>query len=424
MPRPAGHQYSFEVIADFLLFVLKAATSFRGASACLNVIKQRLGLERAPAPNTGESWLLRIGLHELTRPKEQADDWAWLADHSVQIGPHKCLLIAGVRLSAWQRERRPLEHQDLSILAVQPMLTSNGLTVAQALQETVNQHGEPRMIVTDEGSDLKKGIGLFQEKHARTAHVGDLAHKAALLVKRELLRDARWNTFVPQLGRSTQQAANTPVACLIAPALRPKARYMNVYEQVRWGQWIGRLLEAPEHVHACGVDDDLMQAKFGWVVDYQDALQDWDEMTRVVSHALEFIRVEGYHRAAAAELAARVGQPQSACAARIAVDLTAFVAEQSKFAHDDERLLGSTEVLESLFGKLKHLEGQQNRGGFTKLVLGLAASVAPTTEDFLSEAFSAVKNKDVWQWCDQHLGTSLQAQRHRLLSCPIGTKLG
>ena len=120
MPRPAGHQYSFEVIADFLLFVLKAATSFRGASACLNVIKQRLGLERAPAPNTGESWLLRIGLHELTRPKEQADDWAWLADHSVQIGPHKCLLIAGVRLSAWQRERRPLEHQDLSILAVQP----------------------------------------------------------------------------------------------------------------------------------------------------------------------------------------------------------------------------------------------------------------------------------------------------------------
>jgi hypothetical protein len=172
------------------------------------------------------------------------------------------------------------------------------------------------------------------------------------------------------------------------------------------------------------VDDDLMQAKFGWVVDYQDALQDWDEMTRVVSHALEFIRVEGYHRAAAAELAARVGQPQSACAARIAVDLTAFVAEQSKFAHDDERLLGSTEVLESLFGKLKHLEGQQNRGGFTKLVLGLAASVAPTTEDFLSEAFSAVKNKDVWQWCDQHLGTSLQAQRHRLLSCPIGTKLG
>jgi hypothetical protein len=104
------------VISHFLRFVLQAATSLRGASACLEVVKERLGLTHVPVPNTGETWLLKVGLYELTRPQEQADDWAWLADHSVQIGPSKCLVIVGVRLSVWQQQRRPLEHQDLHFL--------------------------------------------------------------------------------------------------------------------------------------------------------------------------------------------------------------------------------------------------------------------------------------------------------------------
>ena len=71
----------------FLNLVLEAACSFRGASAVMELLIGRLpGLERRPAANTGESWMLRIGLYELTRPKTPADDWVWIMDHTVQIG--------------------------------------------------------------------------------------------------------------------------------------------------------------------------------------------------------------------------------------------------------------------------------------------------------------------------------------------------
>jgi hypothetical protein len=30
-----------------------------------------------------------LGLSQLTLPLEPAEDWAWLIDHSVQIGPEK-----------------------------------------------------------------------------------------------------------------------------------------------------------------------------------------------------------------------------------------------------------------------------------------------------------------------------------------------
>jgi len=424
MTRPPGHQYSCEVISDFLQFLLKAATSVRGASACLEVVKQRLGLKHVPAPNTGEAWLLRVGMYELTRPQERADDWAWLADHSVQMGPHKCLVIVGVRLSVWQQQRRPLEHQDLSVLKLKPMLTSDGLKVAEELKETAALHGEPREIVIDGGSDLRKGVVLFQAEHPRTAQASDIAHKAALIVQRELLGDDRWNRFLSKLGRSTQRATLTKLACLVAPAPRLKARYMNAYEQVRWGMRMQGCLESPDRLEALHLDRSAVEEKFGWLREYRQALNQWDEMRCVVATTLEFIRVEGYHRHAASRLRTRLGEMRALPAARTAAALTAFVADQSKSAGENERLLGSTEVLESLFGKLKRLEGQQNQGGFTKLVLGLAASVATITQDYLCQALSTIKTKQISQWCEQQLGISIQAQRHRALGCSTGTKLG
>jgi hypothetical protein len=422
--RPAGHWYCCEVISDFLQFVLHAATSLRGASACLEVVKQRLGLEHVPAPNTGETWLLKVGLYELTRPKERADDWAWLADHSVQIGPHKCLVIVAVRLSAWEQRRRPLEHQDLSILKLKPMLTSDGVAVARELEETAAAHGEPRMIATDSGSDLKKGVALFQAQHSGTAHVGDIAHKAALILQRELGGDARWNSFFLKLGRTTQRVAHTPLACLAAPAPRPKARYMNVYEQVGWGMRMLAFLESPSRLEELHLDRSKIQERFGWLGEYREALNEWNEVMRVVGTTLEFIRVEGYHREGALQLRARLGEVHAPPAARTAAALTTFVADQAKLACGQERLLGSTEVLESLFGKLKRLEGQQRQSGFTRLVLGLAASVATLTQDYLCQALTEIQTKHISQWCEQNLGISVQAQRHRALGCFAGTKLG
>ena len=154
--------------------------------------------------------------------------------------------------------------------------------------------------------------------------------------------------------------------------------------------------------------------------DYREALAEWEEVIAAVRTSLEFVRVEGYFPQAAAQLRALLGTPQTPQASRVTCDLIDYVAEQSKPAQGDERFIGSTEVLESLFGKLKRLEGQQNQNGFTKLLLGIGASVASLSKDYLDAAFAAIKTKDIAAWCQQHLGTSLQAQRQRAL----GTKLG
>lgn len=88
-----------------LLFqwVLHGAASFRSASACLKLLAEFLpGTDRTPTAWCGELWIWRIGLYEILRVKEPAEDRVWIVDHTVQIGTTKCLVIVRVRLSWWR----------------------------------------------------------------------------------------------------------------------------------------------------------------------------------------------------------------------------------------------------------------------------------------------------------------------------------
>ena len=66
------------------------------------------------------------------RPKEQADDWVWIIDHTVQLGVEKCLLILGVRLSDLSSDFI-LKHEDVEPIALYPVTSSNGEVVFQQL---------------------------------------------------------------------------------------------------------------------------------------------------------------------------------------------------------------------------------------------------------------------------------------------------
>ena len=84
---------------------------------------------------------------------------------------------------------------------------------------------------------------------------------------------------------------------------------------------------------------------------------------------------------------------------RVSTELVAFIAEESFKARPDERLVGSSEVIESVFGTLKRLEQDQSKGGFTGLVLSIAAMVSTTTGEVIQKALQTVPTKRFHAWC-------------------------
>lgn len=408
---PARHQYGLNVIQTCLRLVLNAASSLRCVSSSLEELALDLPFGgRVPTPACHRWWLLRLGLFELTRPKEQANDWIWIVDHTIQIGTKKCLLIVGFRLSEWEPKRGPLAHQDLQTITLEPVETSNGEVVFGQLKDAELKTGIPRAIVSDGCSDLKTGLQKYTDLRPQTAAIYDIKHKAAAVLKAELEADPRWKAFSLAIGHSRASAAQTRLACLLSPTLKMKARYMNLEKLVAWATNMLRLLADPRT--DLRFSETQLEQVFGWLRDYVPAITEWQATLEVIEMVTDYIRQHGYHRGAAANMRNIIlPVPSSSAAERVAEKLFSFVETQSAVAGEGEHLMGTSEVLESLIGKGKRLEGQQSKSGFTKMILGMAAAVATPTEAFIRQALETVPTKQVIAWADKHLGPSVQALR-------------
>jgi len=312
-------------------------------------------------------------------------------------------------LSELPSPSRPLRHADMQLLALIPTEQSNGQIVLQQLEATAKRTGNPREIVSDHGSDVKAGGELFVAAHPETSLVYDAAHHGAIVLKRRFQADDRWAKFIAKLGQTKSRLQQTSDAYLMSPSLRPKARYMNLESLLRWSR---RILELLARGTAGGRVTERTQARYGWMEKFRGVLGEWSRWEATVRNSVAFIRVRGFYQLCEVDLAAHLSdRPSAVRHCHVEAELVAFAEEQSASARPGERLVGSTEVEESVFGKLKALEGDQSRSGFTRYVLSLGALVGDWTLTRIKEALEKTPVKMVQAWCDEHLPTSVQTQR-------------
>jgi hypothetical protein len=393
--------------------VLSAAASLRGASRTLETVLSLFG-PALPCPSwyAGRLWLLRIGYYKLTRPKPKASDWVWILDHTVQVGVEKCLLILGVRLGELSRTDLVLSHEDVEPIALFPVRSSNGEVVLQQLEQTMDTTGLPREILADQGCDLKAGIERFCHQHPQTCSIYDIKHKSAALLKHTLQHDAHWQAFTQLAAQSKSQIQQTALAFLAPPNQRTKARYMNLEILVRWGQRALAVLDRLEKRADHRDSHEKLEAKLGWLKQFRDHLTEWEALLDVAITTECFVRKHGLWRGAEAELSRRLDHCiASPKVLQLRDQLLAFVRNESLKAEPEEHLLGSSEIIESVLGRLKRLENNQAKSGFTGLVLSVAAVVSETTREVVQKAMTTVPTKRVLEWTRQHFWQSVQAKR-------------
>jgi hypothetical protein len=394
----------------FTALVLDCGASLRCAASVLGSLGAAAGHDEiAPHGSTGRLWLLRLGLAALRRPKVLAADWVWMVDHSVQIGRCKCLVILGVRLCEWP-EGRPLCHQDMEPIALVPMTDSTRQTVAVCLEDAVARTGVPRAILDDHGADLHGGVEIFRQAHPQTSELYDITHKAACLLKARLEGDPRWKAYASRLGQTKFAVQQTELACLSPPSQRSKARFMNVGGLVDWGVKTLALVDDPSGLEPWKIAAERVQAKLGWLAGFREELAAWSACQEVIEATLNFVRCRGVSAWAGRELSEALPAATGG-AGELREQLLAFVTDESAKVRQGERLPGTTEVVESCFGKLKALEDGQSKSGFTGLVLSLGAMVSTWTAETIGEALEQCRVSDVLNWCRRMLGQSVQSQR-------------
>ena len=116
-PPVTTHGYGARTIS--LAVNLAQSIGLRGAESVLKLFFDWLGVVcQLPTRTAIRSWLQRLGIAELKQPMEPSDDLVMMADHSVQIGTEKVLVVLGVKTSELPEPGTALTHEDMRVLHI------------------------------------------------------------------------------------------------------------------------------------------------------------------------------------------------------------------------------------------------------------------------------------------------------------------
>lgn len=407
--------YPIVMIVMCIKLILQAAISFRAAPKAIHIAFSQFAAVKNQAIPTYKSisrWLTQVGLYKLNCLKEQANDWALIIDNSVQIGMHKFLVILGIRLS--KLHGQALMFEDMEMLSMEIHEKSDTESVCKALETAQKKVGKVAMICADDGPDLRGGIALFCKEH-RAGRIFDITHKIGTFLKKLLEKDTEWQAFTSAAAEAKRKMQQTQAAHLAPPNQRTKSRFLNIEILVRWGIDIIIAWESPKHP-----DKALLEKYCGWIRQHKKLLERLKQMSLISQKVRQHIREHGICTSTGDQIdkvlenaTALSDFNEQAC--EYAGMLIDFCHEQSKIVPVGQVWVGSSEIIESLFGKLKSLEHDQSKGGFTSLVLGAAACVGKVDADVVSAAMKQVSTADVNAWIKKQIGLTLLSKRRKAL---------
>lgn len=376
---------------------------------------------KTPSPTAIKRWVQKVGYFKLQLPKVVADDWMVIVDASIQMGEKKCLLVIGCRQVDFPMNRA-LRLDDLEILSLSVVSSLKADVITKVLNDVALAVGKIICICSDRGSEMLCGIRNFQINNPEARQISDTAHRIANLLEATLEKSKRWKEFREQVTQSRRKMQNSLIPGFLPPSPRTKARYMNVDSLIRWAADILLLLDNP---YSLSESEKIELEKYvGWLLSYREDIGYWNRIVSIGVEARNLIREEGIHMNVADSFEESISTIQMGFRELQFADvLVVFLLEQSRNVKPGERFVGSSEVLESLFGKMKYMEHEQTAFGFTSLILAAMAHVGSSNNELIKQAITTVKLSDIDEWSSREIGRSIQSQRRQVRKIIVNLKI-
>ncbi len=401
-------------------------------------------------------------------------------------GQNKCLLILGLSYQEWRQKCYQsfdrsfsvfnLQHQDVTVLQLSILVSTKGEIIADILHNLAHQVGQPIQIISDRGTDIKKGIDLFLQTNPSTIYVYDFTHQIALWLKHKFSSDPVFQDFLEHTTITQKQIQQTELAFLRPPKLRTKARYHNIDLLVEWGlnilhywekqdfslinqlfiidaialinlqgqipisfifkliqhlnfktsdrttfsQYLVEQLEITENIDpilaAANLGRRRFLDKFDWILKFKTKLQDIAQMLDVFAFAKHHFTLWGLRSTSLQEwldLQLDYTEPSQIEAFNLVSD---YLSTYTTNIPPALSLLPTSDIIESLFGKYKSLLENQPFFQINAMVLSLVLSTTKITTDLINRALESITNNDVIDWIKSTFGQSLFSQRKQAFS--------
>jgi hypothetical protein len=302
-------------------------------------------------------------------------------------------------------------YEDLEVIEMRLIRRNSDLEMI--LEDAIARTGIPYQTCSDTGSDVMPSIKKIIAKFPKIKHVPDIMHKTGNMLKKRLENNNRWKSFISLLNGSKKRLCQSTLSFMCPPNLRGKSRFLNCNNVV---EWANKALAVLEKMKETDPNWQELNEKLGWLRDSKEDLALFTELFGLAAMAKEIVRKlhigNGIWQTAEELLGEEAKSSEGKLFAKEVVD---FLKVQCEKAENEMLLVGSSEIIESAFSKLKLLDRECGNSGFTQSMLGLAACFGATDFKSMEKAFVECDYKDVLKWGEKHIGETIQKKRRRIL---------
>lgn len=383
--------------------VLCAVVSFRSVPRILRLTQP--GSWR-PHFTSVINWTLRFGLAKLQGVASAAGPWIAIIDASIDIGLSKVMVVLRVPLDALARRGSAVTLEDCEVVGLKVGLTFNSMSVADLLEETFTRAGTPVAILKDGGSDLAAGARLWRTRSGTCTVkvVEDIGHVAANALKHEFESSNAFRRFMAYVRSAAAKLWQSDVAFLAPPRLRTKGRFQSITRLARWANRLRPLLGGKGRADK-GTLADRLRRLAGGLAPHNAFLQRFTLACEVVENCLAIFKNKGMnqstYRKATAELA-RLPRT-SGVRKRLERWCRRQLSIQARIGVGQMPLLVSSDILESLFGKLKVVLARNPKAEFNRTVLALPALCGEVKDADVEQGLRSVTHRDLENWERQYI---------------------
>ncbi len=305
-----------------------------------------------------------------------------------------------------------MRHKDMKVLGISIVEKANASSVTEVLCRIAKITGFPIQILSDNGSNIKKGVADF----IKTVSSGfvirqtyDVTHKAALILKHHLEDDDNWKQFINFTCETKRNLIHTVIGFISPPKPKDKARWLNLDAYVEWAENVmclgkGKLEKA---------ERDKFNDNLSWVQMFKTHMAEWRTMMDTLSALKNEVKCNGLNKKTKTSFEKSISEFKFDTPRLIEVRDEALAYLEKECTGISGVYPGCSDIIESVLGKYKIFSGKSPMQEVGKAVLAIPAFTSDVDYDEVKAAMESVSAKKLKAWLDENIGESLFARRKR-----------
>jgi hypothetical protein len=417
-----NHRTSMPKIRGYCVNLFsETKTSFRSLAAILSVLSN-LNLISIYIPHFTSiiNWSLRFGLGKLKQVKPIHEPWLAIVDYSIGIGSKKILVVLRVPLNALsqQEQENGIQLKDCECIGLHIDESPNGETVAKALTETFTNSGYPKAIIKDNDSILNKGVRLLIERQGvDISAIDDISHVFSNALEKEFKSEEAYQEMLDLRLNFNNQVRQTEIACLTAPQLRGKGRFLSISRQTNW---LKIMLELP--IFSLQRETKISVEKVvhlkSELTKMADSLNKFQNLAETSTKMMKLLKTKGLDEDTIKESKQLLNPlPAESHFKQVALNwLDKTLAIKQKLIVDSSvTLLITSDIIESLFGSFKNIIGRNPLTDIGRSVLLIPVLCGASDKDTVTQVLSTTSQVELNNWEKEYTPCTVRKKRQYIL---------